>query len=52
MNNEPPNPEPTPAEKFRAFAQRVVSVPKAVIDQREAEYQKQRAAKKQQKRAA
>jgi len=33
---------PTEAEAFRAFAQKVVSVPKAVIDRREAAYQKSR----------
>lgn len=38
--------EPTPFEKFRDFAKQVISVPKAEIDRREAEYQKQRAEKK------
>ena len=33
---------PTPFEKFRQFTQKVVSVPKAEIDRREAEYQKTR----------
>ena len=42
----PSRPEPTPFEKFRAFAQQVVSVPKAEIDRREADYQRQRALKK------
>ena len=32
----------TPFEKFRAFTQKVVSVPKAEIDRREKEYQKTR----------
>lgn len=32
------------ADAFRAFAQKVVSVPKAVIDRREAAYQKTRKA--------
>jgi hypothetical protein len=32
----------TPFEKFRAFTQKVISVPKAEIDRREAEYQKAR----------
>lgn len=31
-------PEPSPAEKFRQFAKRVLSVPKAEIERREAEY--------------
>jgi hypothetical protein len=39
-------PEPSQFEKFRAFAQQVISVPKAEIDRREAEYQKGRAALK------
>ena len=33
---------PTPAERFLAFTKKVTSVPKAVIDQREAEYQRAR----------
>ena len=33
-------PESTPFEKFRAFTQKVVSVPKAEIDRREEAYQK------------
>ena len=38
-----PEPKPTTeADAFRAFAQKVVSVPKAVIDRREAAYQKSR----------
>ncbi len=41
----PPPIESTPFEKFRDFAKRVISVPKSEIDRREAEYQKQRAAK-------
>ena len=39
----------TPFDKFRAFTQKVVSVPKAVIDQREAEYQRTRKNKKKQR---
>ncbi len=31
-------------ERFRAFAKKVVNVPKAVIDRREADYQKSRKA--------
>ena len=38
--------KPTEADRFRAFAQQVVSVPKAEIERREAAYRKQRAAKK------
>jgi hypothetical protein len=41
--NESPK---TPFEKFRAFTQKIVSVPKAEIDRREAEYQKSRKNKK------
>ena len=41
--------EPTPFEKFRAFAQQVISVPKAEIDRREAEYKKRRAESKKRK---
>lgn len=33
---------PTEAEAFRAFAKKVVSVPKAVIDRREKDYAKAR----------
>jgi hypothetical protein len=32
----------TPSEKFRDFAKKVVSVPKAEIDRREKEYKKAR----------
>jgi len=39
-------PEPTPFQKFQALAQSVVSVPKAEIDRREAEYLKARKALK------
>ncbi len=39
-------PEPSPAEKFRQFAKRVLSVPKAEIERREQQYQKERAKKK------
>ena len=34
--------EPSPAEKFRQFASKVLSVPKAEIERREAEYKAQR----------
>jgi hypothetical protein len=33
----------TEADKFRAFAKQILSVPKAEIDQRETEYKKSRA---------
>jgi hypothetical protein len=36
----------TPFEKFKDFTQKVVSVPKAEIDRREAEYQKAQKQKK------
>jgi len=35
-------PEPSPAEKFRQFAKQVLSVPKAEIERREQQYQKER----------
>jgi hypothetical protein len=41
-----PSKEPSPAEKFRQFAQQIVSVPKTEIDRREAEYKKARAKQK------
>ncbi len=44
MENKPP--EPTEADRFRAFAQKIVSVPKAVIDRREKEWKARQAAKK------
>ncbi len=36
----------TEADRFRAFAQQVISVPKAVIDRREKDYQRSRKALK------
>lgn len=39
-------PDPTPFEKFQQFAKKVLSVPKAEIERREKEYQKQRAGSK------
>jgi hypothetical protein len=39
-------PEPTPFEKMRALAATVVSVPKAAIEKREAEWRKERASAK------
>lgn len=49
MDSKSPD-HPTEFEKFRDFTKRVVSVPKAVIDQREKEYQKAR--KQKRKRAS
>jgi hypothetical protein len=46
----PEIPGKTPRERFENLARRVMSVPKAEIDRREAEYQKERARKKRQKR--
>jgi hypothetical protein len=43
MNETKPTNE---ADRFRAFAQKVVSTPKAVIDRREAEHQKRKALRK------
>jgi multidrug resistance efflux pump len=34
------------ADRFREFAKRIISVPKAEIDKRQAEYQKAKAARK------
>ena len=39
-------PQPSPFQKFQQFAKKVLSVPKAEIERREKEYQKQRSAKK------
>lgn len=41
MNGKKNNTE-SEFEKFRAFTQKIVSVPKSEIDKREAEYQKTR----------
>jgi hypothetical protein len=49
MNTENNKPDPTPFEKFRDFTRKVVSVPKAEIDRREAEYQKSRKNKRKQR---
>lgn len=38
MNYSETKKEPSEAEKFRAFARQVISVPKAEIDRREAEF--------------
>jgi hypothetical protein len=38
----PDKPVPTPFEKFRESARKLISVPKAEIDRREAEYKKAR----------
>jgi hypothetical protein len=50
MNNDKQTGEDTPFDKFLAFTKRVVSVPKAEIDRREAEYKKARKIRR--KRAA
>jgi hypothetical protein len=39
-------PEPTPFERFRDFARKIIAVPRAEIDQQEAEYQRERAKRK------
>jgi hypothetical protein len=39
-------PEPTPFERMRALAMRVLSVPKSEVDKRERQWKKDRAAKK------
>lgn len=44
-----PAKEPSQSEKFRAFAQKVISVPKAEIERRESEHQKQLAKKRESK---
>jgi hypothetical protein len=44
MNDTPK--DPTPFERFWDFARRIVAVPKAEIDQQEAEYQRQRKKRK------
>lgn len=41
MNN-PELPEPKPSEKFKTAMKQILSVPKAEIDRREAEYKRQR----------
>jgi hypothetical protein len=48
MANEQ-NQNDTPFEKFRQFTKKIVSVPKAEIDQREKQYQKDRAKLKRRK---
>ena len=44
MNDTPK--EPTQFERFWDFARRIVAVPKAEIDEQEAEYQRQRKKRK------
>lgn len=44
-SDDKPAPEPTPFEKFKALAAKVIQVPKSVVDARESEYQKERAKK-------
>lgn len=48
----PTETEPKPFEKFKQFAQAVLSVPKQEIDRREAVYQDERAALKRDKKPA
>jgi hypothetical protein len=43
---EPPPPEQTPFQRFEEFARRVISVPRAEIEEREREYQEQRLKRK------
>jgi hypothetical protein len=38
--------ELSPFERFREFARRIIAVPKSEIDKQEAEYQRQRQARK------
>ena len=38
----PPDAKPAPFDAFTDFARKVLSVPKAEIDRREAEYQRER----------
>jgi len=45
----PEIPGKTPRERFTNLVRQVLSVPKAEIDRREAEYRKERARKKRQK---
>ena len=49
MNEPVPTntPELPPADKFRAAMKHILSVPKAEIDRREAEYQRERATARQ-----
>lgn len=42
MEPPPTKPESSPAEKFRAFAQKVISVPKEEIQRKEAQYKQER----------
>ena len=52
MSDQPAPSDPTPEQRFRAALKKIVSVPKTEIVKREAEYQRQRAAQKQKRRAA
>lgn len=49
MANEPAPEQPTEFQKFLVFTKKVVAVPKAEIDRREAEYQRMRSQKKAQR---
>ena len=42
MNKAKETPAPTPFEKFRDFARRIVAVPKAEADKKEGEWREQR----------
>jgi hypothetical protein len=46
MKDQPPQRDPSPFERFWDFARRIVAVPKAEIDEQEAEYQLQREKRK------
>jgi hypothetical protein len=49
ISQPPPSPQstdPSPFDRFRRLAQGIVNVPKAEADNKEAEWQKKRAAKK------
>lgn len=45
-------PEPTPFEKFRDLAQRVVAVPKAEADEQERKWREERDKKKKERKKA
>jgi len=42
MTKAGPKPEPTPFERLRDFARKIVAVPKAEINEKEAEYRLER----------
>ena len=51
MMKADPKPEPSPFERLRDFARRIVAVPKAEIDEQEAEYQRTKTLKKERRAA-